>query len=474
MPGCSPLQLAKRALVKVLLTLATKYGVALQVTRDSEDKVLLSAYKRVALKAHPDKGGTNRDFQKLQAAKEKWEQERAQSAPPGRPWPPTGAGGLVASTEESDELDKGYRVRCAAVLLTYSGVWCHALWRKFLEFVRAQLKPWSVWRWCATWERSDAGRLHVHLQLQFRKQVDHLAQYFVWEGRCPNASVNNLCGEGLCKGTRRQQSIDRAFFYVWADKEGTQRDPAGKECVEGNYAPVWSTAPMRYQVLGKWPETLWKQRKLSHAKYEEYLWETRDGVLPRKRNLDAVREHAEEVAEEREREATTKRVRENTFEKFPEVPEVTAWLALFQEEVDRYPFLLLLAPSRTRKTEFAKSLFRNPLQLEVGTLTHFPSGMEDFKRNTHDAIILDDVRDMLFLQMHQEKLQSKTDKRVEFASTPGGHLAYKRWLHRVPVVVTANFSTRNLELLETDDFLGHPDNRVLVKRQTAFAADRTQ
>ena len=74
MPGCSPLQLAKRALVKVLLTLATKYGVALQVTRDSEDKVLLSAYKRVALKAHPDKGGTNRDFQKLQAAKEKWEQ----------------------------------------------------------------------------------------------------------------------------------------------------------------------------------------------------------------------------------------------------------------------------------------------------------------------------------------------------------------------------------------------------------------
>ena len=61
MPGCSPLQLAKRALVKVLLTLASKYGVALQVNRDSEDKVVLSAYKRVALKAHPDKGGTNED-----------------------------------------------------------------------------------------------------------------------------------------------------------------------------------------------------------------------------------------------------------------------------------------------------------------------------------------------------------------------------------------------------------------------------
>ena len=166
MPGCSPLQLAKRALVKVLLTLASKYGVALQVNRDAEDKDVLSAYKRVALKAHPDKGGTNKDFQKLQAAKEKWEHERAQCPTPGRP--PTPADGLVVGSEADDAPENGYRVDSAAVLLTYSGEWSHTLWRKFLQFVRAQLKAWSVWRWCAMLARSDAGRLHVQ-----RHRLEH-------------------------------------------------------------------------------------------------------------------------------------------------------------------------------------------------------------------------------------------------------------------------------------------------------------
>ena len=152
----------------------------------------------------------------------------------------------------------------------------------------------------------------------------------------------------------------------------------------------------------------------------------------------------------------------------PKVPEVTSWLALFQDEDGRCLFLLLLCCSRAKKTEFAKSLFKNPLELKVGNLSHFPARMEDFKRGTHDAIILDDVRDLDFLVQHQEKLQAKSDAKVEFSSTPGGHLAYHKWLHRVPLVVTANYSTRNRELLVTDDFLSHPDNRVLVQRDAPF------
>ena len=50
-------QAAKRALVKVVLLLAVLYAVRLEVSRESPDQVLIRAYKRVALKAHPDKGG---------------------------------------------------------------------------------------------------------------------------------------------------------------------------------------------------------------------------------------------------------------------------------------------------------------------------------------------------------------------------------------------------------------------------------
>ena len=69
----SSLTQATRAFVKVLLTLAQVYELALTVNRDSSEKDLLKAYKRVALKAHPDKGGANKDFKMLRAAREKWE-----------------------------------------------------------------------------------------------------------------------------------------------------------------------------------------------------------------------------------------------------------------------------------------------------------------------------------------------------------------------------------------------------------------
>ena len=81
--------------------------------------------------------------------------------------------------------------------------------------------------------------------------------------------------------------------------------------VAANYEPCWTNCKDKYQVLGAWPEKLWKQRKLTTAKYEEYLFLTRDGVQFRKRNLDAVREHERELEEEAAIEATTQRIRSN-------------------------------------------------------------------------------------------------------------------------------------------------------------------
>jgi hypothetical protein len=35
-------------------------------------------------------------------------------------------------------------------------------------------------------------------------------------------------------------------------------------------------------------------------------------------------------------------------------------------------------------------------------------------------------------------------------------------LYAVPIVVTINYSTANMQFLDTHDWLGHPDNRVLL------------
>ena len=73
------------------------------------------------------------------------------------------------------------------------------------------------------------------------------------------------------------------------------------------------------------------------------------------------------------------------------------------------------------------------------------------------------LRDFAFCVRQQEKLQGKVDTETEFASTPSGQYSFAKWLWKVPVVVTANYTTKNRSLFETCDFLGNTENRVLVE-----------
>ena len=111
--------------------------------------------------------------------------------------------------------------------------------------------------------------------------------------------------------------------------------------------------------FGKWPEALWKQRKLTNQQYEAYLYLTRDGVLARRQNPDAVREHQAAAAEEEAMQANT---RENPalYQAFAAVRAAREWLATFREDRLRYPLLVVMGRSFTGKTEWVKSLFHNP------------------------------------------------------------------------------------------------------------------
>ena len=91
-----------------------------------------------------------------------------------------------------------------------------------------------------------------------------------------------------------------------------------------------------------------------------------------------------------------------------------------------------------------------------------PDKLRHFKRNVHDAIIFDDLRDLRWVSDHQDKLQCKYNAVLEFGSTPGGQCAYYKYLFRIPFIMTCNLSTHNLGLLETDDWLGKPQNRVVL------------
>ena len=69
----SDLEIAKRELVKLLRELAAKYRVSFSLTRESSNKDVTKAFKKVSLKAHPDKGGDVADFQRLSGSNDVWQ-----------------------------------------------------------------------------------------------------------------------------------------------------------------------------------------------------------------------------------------------------------------------------------------------------------------------------------------------------------------------------------------------------------------
>ncbi|CAK9006411.1 unnamed protein product, partial [Durusdinium trenchii] len=345
-----------------------QYNVSAMVKRDSSDQDVEKAFRRVVKKVHPDKGGEVAHAQRLQDAREKM-------APRSR----------------------AYMIRSPAVLLTYHGI-AELDWRGFLAWVQLQVPAWGVIHWCASMERCGSGQPHVHLMLQFASASDSRGvDGFIFNSARPNACATDVCGEGLSK-KHFQRSVDRGMFYVWADKIGTIFAPDNKPFTDGNYTPCWTDCAKTYQVLGKWPETLWKQRKITTEVYEKLLFLTRDGVLSRQRNLQACLDREEAIASRAAVEERVVRIRSNPqlYKPFPQVPEAQAWLKLFEHDALRYPILVVL-----------------------GT-------MRQFKRGHHDGLVLDDVRDLQFLVNHQEKLQGKYDCLVEFGSTAGGTCAYHR------------------------------------------------
>ena len=83
----SAVDLAKRELVKVLKELAAKYSITFTftLTRESSDEDVIKAFRRVSLKAHPDKKGDVQDFQELSATNDAWQDLLKNAAAPARP-----------------------------------------------------------------------------------------------------------------------------------------------------------------------------------------------------------------------------------------------------------------------------------------------------------------------------------------------------------------------------------------------------
>ena len=478
----SPVDVAKRALVKLLRGLGQKYKLKLELTRDSSAKDVSKAFKKVSLRAHPDKGGEQVEFQRLSAANDEWQELLKAKGCVGRPTAEAAAPRRKAATVcalSAPVETKEYRVNSRAVLLTYQGFAAElttflTVWSTFLEFVQGSLRDWSVVQWTATAETNENEKHHLHLMLLFTKCLDRSSAAFAFLGVLPNVRANDLLGEGF-GGRRYQASVDRGHFYVWANKRGTVLDASGRLCRAGNCEPAWARevgsdlrtsvrVVNRYTVSGDWPRKVWQEYKLTDTVFEEYLFLRKDKLAANKRNFEVFRQWKQKRDLEQRVAERTKRIRANPdlYKPFNKVAEAEEWLSLFKVDALRYPVLVVHAPSYAGKSEWAVSLFQNPLYVEIGASGMWPAGMKKLDREVHDGVVLDDLRDLDFLARNQEKLQGKYNRPVELFNTPGGELTVTLDLYRLPMVFTVNDSTANLAYLLTHDFCKRRENVRLL------------
>ena len=160
----SAIDLAKRALVSLLRTLAAAYGVALTLTRDAPDKDVSGAYRKVSLGAHPDRGGKAEYQTALNNAHDVWEAAKKARKPHGgkRDRKQQDRSGeapvlLVRPEEDAQGRREGFRFQSKGVLLTYQKFSESTCWKRFVVFVKSRLASWKVRFWCATLETNHDG-----------------------------------------------------------------------------------------------------------------------------------------------------------------------------------------------------------------------------------------------------------------------------------------------------------------------------
>ena len=168
----SALDKAKRALVVLVRALALTYKCAVLVGRDSPDKDVEAAHRKLSRHLQPGQGSAE-DQQRLRAAHEAWEAQRRGA--PGRGGKRTKAPAVTGAQQREPQEQGGrqaYRIASEAVLLTYQGVTGVDQWLRLNAFVRSSLTVWRVKYWCSTCEQNADGGYHAHIMVQFTQLRD--------------------------------------------------------------------------------------------------------------------------------------------------------------------------------------------------------------------------------------------------------------------------------------------------------------
>jgi len=298
--------------------------------------------------------------------------------------------------------DNKFRVQAKAGLITYNNPAEDIILTDFRDELKAKFTADVDLSICLEKE----SRRHVHVFFEADKPLDCDLQYFQtkFSGKVddfqPNRGKNLPRGHYYCQCVYKKSHIDCLF-----DK------------------PV--------KAVARWLVDMWRDNKIERI--AEALAAEKLLTPQLQQQIDAVNNWNEREQVKRMLEERTERVNAK-LSKFCKIKSVEEWKELFEKEELRYPFLVLCGPSKMRKTEFAKSLFKNPF------LHKDKLDWDGYKWLENGCIIFDDINlpDHIWKYVRQNRVlfQSSSIVSVNTSATN----CYKRDVCAVqkPIIICTN------------------------------------
>lgn len=304
---------------------------------------------------------------------------------------------------QADGEKKKFRVNCKAGLLTYNEVSLET--HEDLVDMYKELKikyPDVNVSLCLEKE----SRLHVHVFYESDKPIDCDLSHF-------ETSKSGKVGDFKPNNGR---NLQRGHWYV--------------QC-EWKKSHITCLFDTLVKPSSKWVMDEWKNDKIE--KITEALAAYKLLTPQLQQQINAVNNYNEKekinkMLVERQERVTQK------LEKFEEIKAVEEWKEQFVEEELRYKFLVLCGASKMRKTEFAKSLFKNPF------IHKDKIDWDGYNWLDNGCVIFDDINQpdhiWKFVRMNKVLFQSSSIVSVNTSATN----CYKRDVCVVqkPIIICTN------------------------------------
>lgn len=259
------------------------------------------------------------------------------------------------------------QIKTSAILLTYNGLQCY---EKFKTAMMQKLHDKDRYAICEeqTPKQKEEDRVHHHAFIwRHTGQIDCSSDHYTIDGVHPNVQCNTS------KGAATAVSCQRGMFYVETEFKTTHIKS------DTNYY-----AGHDYAVKQKWIMDLYQTNKCKRAleAMAHYSCLTPAGEAQvRMSDSRRMKDAKSEALKERQAYLQT------TYSPFGSLYDVEqVWLPQYEHVKDRYDFLVVFGRSKTGKTNYCRSLFKNPF------LHRDSVCWNGYDPDLHDCVIFDDVK----------------------------------------------------------------------------------